>query len=811
MKRVIKIFLASSITEFRIERMEIENFIRNVSDKFEEHYDIKIKPVLCENLDDAYTVARKQEEYNEKIRESEFCFFLFFTKVGQYTREEFEVARKRFEETGKPKIYTYFKIIKDETVEESLGAFMEELDKTFGHYYGQFEHIDTVKLRMLLNLKLQEMDFIEIKAEGGKCVVDGVPVMPLDNVVEFVNNKQLAAMQKELKEVEEEYYRLKPQYANGGCDNEFYSKYSKIASRRQALIDEIEELQGLIFKMSLRMSTDEVRGEITARQKEAYRLFELGDYEGCMTVLDSNEIDDEFEREEKLDAERRVARRRKYIREYKTKIEILSVMSGYADRFREITECYEKIVPYALTEKIELDVVYEYTWFLYEQNKDSEKTVKLLERLETIYTELGNTEAKISWIYGVLALIYSRNPNEFKKAEKYHYQVIEIREKKTTENPELFNIIELVDSYNNAAVFFCEQGKRQEAKKYYLKVIKMYEQLASKNPDGFNPNLASVYDNMGVLCSRWNDSPQRTEEYFLKAIAIREKLVAENPDRFNPDLARSYNNAGLFYSHQGQRQKAEEYYLKAIRIYDSLAARNPERFNPDLAGICHNFGAYYRQCGQLKIAEGYYAKAIAIREKLVVENPDRFYPDLAGSYNSAGLLYFGLGQVGKAEKYYLKAILIYESIVEEGVERFISDLAMSYNNVGNFYADQGQPQKAEEYYLKAIAIRETLVLKDSQCFYPALAESYFDAGLFYAGQGQIKTAEEYYLKVIAIREVLVSKNPNRFTRDLAVTYFNLAVLKGNNRWWFKKAYDLSLTHPDHPDCRQIVKLLSQHF
>ena len=113
MRKTIKIFIASSIVEFANERMAIENFIRKISDNFEEQYDVKIKPILCENLDDAYSTVRKQEEYNEEIRQSELCFFIFFTKAGQYTQEEFEVARKAFEESGKPKIYTYFKIIKD--------------------------------------------------------------------------------------------------------------------------------------------------------------------------------------------------------------------------------------------------------------------------------------------------------------------------------------------------------------------------------------------------------------------------------------------------------------------------------------------------------------------------------------------------------------------------------------------------------------------------------------------------------------------------------------------------------------------------
>ncbi|MBQ2732758.1 MAG: hypothetical protein IJF74_01235, partial [Clostridia bacterium] len=144
----IKIFLGSSIIEFANERMAIENFIRNVSDKFEDHYNVKIQPLLCENFDDAYTTIRKQEEYNQKICESELCFFIFFTKVGEFTREEFEVARKQFEETGKPKIYIYFKTVDEAEIDRSVNDFMNELDKVFGHYYGTFEHVDTVKLRI---------------------------------------------------------------------------------------------------------------------------------------------------------------------------------------------------------------------------------------------------------------------------------------------------------------------------------------------------------------------------------------------------------------------------------------------------------------------------------------------------------------------------------------------------------------------------------------------------------------------------------------------------------------------------------------
>ncbi len=631
-KRVINIFLASSITEFEIERIKIENFIHRLSKRFENRYNVEINPVLCEDLDDAYSTVRKQEEYNQRIRESEFCYFLFFTKAGQYTREEFEVARKQFESTGKPKIYTYFKVVKDEKVEDSLDEFAKELDKVFGHYYGQFEHLDTVKLRMLLNLKLQELDFVEVKIENGECVVDGAALgrngININNVAEFANNKNLAQMQDELKTVEEEYYRLKPEYEKGGCSNEFYSKYSKVASRRQALIDEIEQLQKLIFNMSLRMSKDEVHGEITARQKEAYRLFELGDYEGCMSVLDSDEIDSEFEREERMDAERRVARRRRYIREYATKIEILSVMTGYADRFREITGCYEKIVPLALAEKIELDVVYDYANFLSIQNRNGAKIIELLEKLEKIYAEIGESEQKVGWVTGLLAIAY-RNQQQYDKAGKYYRKAIEIFEKLASQTPERFSP-NLAGSYNNAGNFYVNQGQQQKAKEYYLKAIEIFEKLASENPERFSPDLAGSYNNAGVFY-RYRDA-QKAEEYYLKAIAIREKLAAENPERYRYMLARSYTNGIEHYRVQKLFEKAEEQVSKAIEICETLIVENPERFRPELAAACFNAGALYSDKCERETAESYYTKAMKILEKCVAENPEQYTCQLIKCY-----------------------------------------------------------------------------------------------------------------------------------------------------------------------------------
>ncbi|MBR5272235.1 MAG: tetratricopeptide repeat protein, partial [Clostridia bacterium] len=488
--------------------MAIENFIRNVSDKFEEAYNIKLQPLLCENFDDAYTTIRKQEEYNEKIRESEFCFFIFFTKVGEYTREEFDVAREQFEKTGSPKIYTYFKIIEDGSGEDSLYAFMEELEKTFGHYYGTFSHIDTIKLRILLSLKLKEMDFIEIKTEDGECVVDGKRIMPLNNVAEFANNEELKKLTDELAKVEAEYCKLKPLYEKGKNDADFYKKYSAVASRRQYLIDEIEELQKLILTVSLRMVEDDTHGTITERQKTAYRLFEQGDYEGCMSVLNSEDIDTDFLRDMKRLEEQKIAVCRKYIREHKTAIDILGAMKAYDKRFEEIEERYKKIIPYILELKIDIETAGEYVHYLINQGKDG-AALPVAEQL----IEMCEDEVEKAYAYHLLGIIY--------------------------------------ENLNKAP---------DKAEEYYLKAIGIYEKLASENPDRYNSGLATSYNSAGVF---YDDRGQqdKAEEYYLKAMGIREKLAFENPDRYEPDLAMSYNSAGVFYDDQGQPDKAEEYYL----------------------------------------------------------------------------------------------------------------------------------------------------------------------------------------------------------------------------------------------------------
>ena len=146
--REIRIFLASS-SELREDRAEFDRYFREQNDllRKEGRY---LEILRWENFLDAMSETRLQDEYNKEIRNCDIFVSLFFTKTGQFAREEFYVAHRQFKRTGKPLIYTFFKTPdvkasrdrKDDL--NSLWAFQEELEK-LGHFYTGYDNIEHLK------------------------------------------------------------------------------------------------------------------------------------------------------------------------------------------------------------------------------------------------------------------------------------------------------------------------------------------------------------------------------------------------------------------------------------------------------------------------------------------------------------------------------------------------------------------------------------------------------------------------------------------------------------------------------------------
>lgn len=144
--KTIKIFIASS-SELKEDRDQFRLFISKENDRLHSQ-NIYLKLIQWENFLDSISDTRLQDEYNNAIRECDIVLCLFFTKVGMYTAEEFDTAYKVFKDTGKPKIWTYFK---DGQI--STGAITDEINTLLdfkskigemGHFYTSYSNIDNL-------------------------------------------------------------------------------------------------------------------------------------------------------------------------------------------------------------------------------------------------------------------------------------------------------------------------------------------------------------------------------------------------------------------------------------------------------------------------------------------------------------------------------------------------------------------------------------------------------------------------------------------------------------------------------------------
>ena len=152
----IKIFLASS-KELKKEREQFEIFIHRENQQLYKK-GIFIELHLWENNIDAMSKTRLQDEYNHAVKNADIFVSLFFTKVGQYTLEEFETAFGQFQKTGKPLLYTYIKeapIHRSDLNRQDVNSLFDFQDrlKELDHFYTTYENIEGLQLHFKKQLE----------------------------------------------------------------------------------------------------------------------------------------------------------------------------------------------------------------------------------------------------------------------------------------------------------------------------------------------------------------------------------------------------------------------------------------------------------------------------------------------------------------------------------------------------------------------------------------------------------------------------------------------------------------------------------
>ena len=147
-KYVTKVFIAGS-KELKTERA----LIREELNKVENIYDINIRSVTFEDFKTSLKGQQggRQTDYNKFIRdEADIVIFIFDSKAGSITEEEFDVAYEALAESGRPDIFVYGHNMSD------ADCILQKIkDKIF--CYGKEYYVEYEDLKNLRYLVFKDM------------------------------------------------------------------------------------------------------------------------------------------------------------------------------------------------------------------------------------------------------------------------------------------------------------------------------------------------------------------------------------------------------------------------------------------------------------------------------------------------------------------------------------------------------------------------------------------------------------------------------------------------------------------------------
>ena len=199
--KTIKIFLASS-EELKDERNTMADLILHLNKLFKGR-GLELDLEKWEYLDASMTGNRKQDEYNEVLKQCDICMVLFWRKFGSFTGEELDTAYNRMKQNEKPhKIYVFFKNPNSDELTQELKDFIANYEQRFGgHFFCKFQNVDTMKLEFLLQLENYQKDLIgekTIEVRNEHVYVDNEEMVNLNNIPFAAHNEGFKRMQTNL-------------------------------------------------------------------------------------------------------------------------------------------------------------------------------------------------------------------------------------------------------------------------------------------------------------------------------------------------------------------------------------------------------------------------------------------------------------------------------------------------------------------------------------------------------------------------------------------------------------------------------------
>ena len=642
--KTIKIFFASS-AELEDDRNAFGNLIRKLNKTYQKR-GIELDLFEWEDYDAAYNNCRKQDEYNDNIRNSDIFLAVFHRIAGKFTLEEFNIAKEEFSKKALPKTYVYCKDIKEgETESAELKEFKQQLIDEMGHYWSRYSNRDTMQLHFVMQLQMVEGGAQnDLKVEKGLVTLDGQTISRMENLPFASQNKEFQRMSKRLAE-------LPAQIANFRMLNEQMPGQEFIQNELQKHLNEYNELQEAfekyqqtLFDTAKRIA--QLQGErVTERMRRAMEAFNDG------KVREANIILEEAERDGQ-----------QALKEYK--------------QSKELTEQKRQNVVQSIDE-----LLLKSATILADHSIAAEERIA---KVEDIYAQADAMAQEIDlepekydkllFDYGDFLLEYGK----YEKAKEIYSRSIALREELYGEEHPVTATV-----YNGIGEVYYRLAEYDKALEYHLKALDISKKILGEN----HTDTATVYNSIGLVYHKQLDYDNALK-FYLNCLDIRKKVLGED----HTDTAISYSNIGSYYLSTGDNNRALEYYSKALKIVKMTLGEE----HSYTATLNSNIGNVYSNLADYEKALEYSFKALEIRKIVLGEE----HPSNAYTYNIVGNIYCCLANYDKALEYHFKALEIRKIVLGEEHP----ETASTYHHIGEVYIDLAECDNASMYFTKAYEI-----------------------------------------------------------------------------------------------------------
>lgn len=543
----IKMILVISEENLKNDKNEISNFIRNLNDIYED-YGVYIRLITDE-----------KELNEEDLNDSDLFLILVQSDMDQKSTQKFNQAYTKFKEYHNPKIATYIK--QTDNVNQTVLDFMKYLDEELGHFYTNYNNIDTIKLNIAM--QLQSLGFKEqnFDVKDGKLIFQNKEIMSLEKIPMVLNNKEINKLKEQYYQIENEYWTLKEKRNENPNDDDLLEKYLQAKNKKDEISKSIQDIELSMINFEKTFIEDFGKGQLSKRQIYAKKCLEQGNIEEAKSVLDFNEIKKDIDKISKSDQQNKI-KINSLLRELYQKIDILRMVKQKEKK--EIERTYEEIINTQKQYGLNREGQYFYACYMLEE-KEYEKALGLVESY-FYYLKANNIESIDTYTYKLYAECLLKNQKldqaieNYENVRKIYYQRKELD---WHESKDLFNT-----TYQIANIYKL-QNKIDQAIEYYTSCMKINGPIHQKlETRKYNYLNLVLHYNIGYLYQKLNNIIE-AEQNYLNCEKTLEKLIQES-NVYEKYFFEIYHNIAIFYKETNQREKSEDYYRKTITILKKL-------------------------------------------------------------------------------------------------------------------------------------------------------------------------------------------------------------------------------------------------